>query len=49
MLDLGYPGGPAVERLAREGNPGAVPLPRPQPKVKAPKTPSDIRERAHST
>ena len=40
MLDLGYPGGPAVDRLAREGNPGAVPLPRPQPKVKAPKTPS---------
>ncbi|MFO6448428.1 tRNA (adenosine(37)-N6)-threonylcarbamoyltransferase complex transferase subunit TsaD [Erythrobacter sp. NE805] len=29
ILGLGYPGGPAVERLAREGNPGAVPLPRP--------------------
>ncbi len=29
MLDLGFPGGPAVERAAREGNPKAVPLPRP--------------------
>lgn len=29
ILGLGYPGGPAVERLAREGNPNAVPLPRP--------------------
>ncbi len=29
ILDLGYPGGPAVERLARQGNPRAVPLPRP--------------------
>ncbi|MEL6487241.1 MAG: tRNA (adenosine(37)-N6)-threonylcarbamoyltransferase complex transferase subunit TsaD [Pseudomonadota bacterium] len=29
ILGLGYPGGPAVERLAREGDPGAVPLPRP--------------------
>jgi N6-L-threonylcarbamoyladenine synthase len=29
VLGLGYPGGPAVERLAREGNPRAVPLPRP--------------------
>lgn len=29
ILGLGYPGGPAVERLAREGNPEAVPLPRP--------------------
>ncbi|HKX80504.1 MAG TPA: tRNA (adenosine(37)-N6)-threonylcarbamoyltransferase complex transferase subunit TsaD [Novosphingobium sp.] len=29
LLGLGYPGGPAVERLAREGDPGAVPLPRP--------------------
>jgi len=29
ILRLGYPGGPAVERLAREGNPDAVPLPRP--------------------
>ena len=24
MLGLGYPGGPIIERLAREGNPGAV-------------------------
>ncbi|MEN9718251.1 MAG: tRNA ((37)-N6)-threonylcarbamoyltransferase complex transferase subunit TsaD [Pseudomonadota bacterium] len=29
ILGLGYPGGPAVERLARTGNPRAVPLPRP--------------------
>ncbi len=29
ILGLGYPGGPAVEKLAREGDPGAVPLPRP--------------------
>lgn len=29
ILGLGYPGGPAVERLAREGRADAVPLPRP--------------------
>ncbi|TCM18912.1 O-sialoglycoprotein endopeptidase [Novosphingobium sp. PhB165] len=29
LLGLGYPGGPAMERLAREGNPRGVPLPRP--------------------
>jgi len=29
ILRLGFPGGPAVERLAREGDPKAVPLPRP--------------------
>ncbi|QWC56099.1 tRNA (adenosine(37)-N6)-threonylcarbamoyltransferase complex transferase subunit TsaD [Erythrobacter sp. 3-20A1M] len=29
ILGLGYPGGPAVERLAREGDAQAVPLPRP--------------------
>lgn len=29
ILGLGYPGGPAVERLAREGDPRSVPLPRP--------------------
>ncbi len=29
LLGLGYPGGPMVERLAREGDPAAVPLPRP--------------------
>lgn len=29
ILGLGYPGGPAVEKLAREGDPRAVPLPRP--------------------
>jgi N6-L-threonylcarbamoyladenine synthase len=29
ILGLGYPGGPAVEKLALEGDPRAVPLPRP--------------------
>jgi N6-L-threonylcarbamoyladenine synthase len=29
LLGLGFPGGPAVEELAKEGNPEAVPLPRP--------------------
>ncbi|OYW44895.1 MAG: tRNA (adenosine(37)-N6)-threonylcarbamoyltransferase complex transferase subunit TsaD [Sphingomonadales bacterium 32-68-7] len=29
ILGLGYPGGPAVERLAATGDPTAVPLPRP--------------------
>lgn len=29
LLGLGFPGGPAVERAARAGNPRAVPLPRP--------------------
>ena len=29
ILKLGFPGGPAVERKAMEGNPRAVPLPRP--------------------
>ena len=29
ILGLGFPGGPAVERLAREGDPRAVHLPRP--------------------
>ena len=29
ILGLGYPGGPAVEALAREGDSAAVPLPRP--------------------
>ncbi|MDI6870156.1 MAG: tRNA (adenosine(37)-N6)-threonylcarbamoyltransferase complex transferase subunit TsaD [Bacillota bacterium] len=28
VLGLGYPGGPALEKLAEEGDPGAVPLPR---------------------
>ncbi len=27
LLDLGYPGGPAIERAAEEGNPGAVRFP----------------------
>lgn len=29
LLGLGYPGGPLVEKLAREGDPGALVLPRP--------------------
>lgn len=29
LLGLGFPGGPAVERAAARGAPGAVPLPRP--------------------
>ena len=29
LMGLGYPGGPAVERLALQGDPKAVPLPRP--------------------
>ncbi|MDT7530153.1 tRNA (adenosine(37)-N6)-threonylcarbamoyltransferase complex transferase subunit TsaD [Sphingopyxis sp. SE2] len=29
LLGLGYPGGPAVERVAKDGDPHAVPLPRP--------------------
>jgi N6-L-threonylcarbamoyladenine synthase len=29
LLGLGYPGGPALARLAAEGRPDAVPLPRP--------------------
>ena len=29
LLGLGFPGGPAVERAAKAGNPRAVPLPRP--------------------
>jgi N6-L-threonylcarbamoyladenine synthase len=29
LLGLGYPGGPAIEELAKTGDPKAVPLPRP--------------------
>jgi len=29
LLGLGYPGGPAIEELAKQGDAGAVPLPRP--------------------
>ena len=29
LLDLGYPGGPAIEELAKSGDGAAVPLPRP--------------------
>lgn len=28
ILNLGYPGGPAIETIAREGNPRAIPFPR---------------------
>ncbi len=28
ILQLGYPGGPAIEKAAQEGNPGLFPLPR---------------------
>jgi N6-L-threonylcarbamoyladenine synthase len=31
MLDLGYPGGPTVDRLAALGDPNSVTLPRPMP------------------
>jgi N6-L-threonylcarbamoyladenine synthase len=30
LLGLGYPGGPAIDRIAREGNPVAIELPRPR-------------------
>lgn len=30
MLELPYPGGPVIDRLAREGNPEAISFPRPQ-------------------
>ncbi|EAQ27635.1 metal-dependent protease [Erythrobacter sp. NAP1] len=36
ILGLGYPGGPAVERLALEGDAKAVPLPRPMKGSKEP-------------
>ncbi|MEM6474749.1 MAG: tRNA (adenosine(37)-N6)-threonylcarbamoyltransferase complex transferase subunit TsaD [Pseudomonadota bacterium] len=36
ILGLGYPGGPAVERLAQEGDADAVPLPRPMKGSKEP-------------
>ena len=28
LLGLGYPGGPAIERAAADGDPGAIPMPR---------------------
>ncbi len=31
MLGLDYPGGPVIDRLAREGDPGHAPFPRPYP------------------
>ncbi len=33
LLELGYPGGPAIERAAVGGDPTAVPLPRPDTKT----------------
>jgi len=30
VLGLSYPGGPEIDRLARTGDPGAIPLPRPR-------------------
>ena len=36
LLGLGFPGGPAVERAARDGDPQAVPLPRPLTGTKEP-------------
>lgn len=29
LLDLGYPGGPIIDKLSKEGNPKAIPFPRP--------------------
>jgi N6-L-threonylcarbamoyladenine synthase len=29
FLGLGYPGGPAIDRVARDGDPNAIPFPRP--------------------
>src|SRR4029077_6057866 len=31
LLGLGYPGGPMIDRLARDGNPAAIPFPRAMP------------------
>jgi N6-L-threonylcarbamoyladenine synthase len=31
FLGLGYPGGPVIDRLARDGNPAAIPFPRAMP------------------
>jgi N6-L-threonylcarbamoyladenine synthase len=31
FLGLGYPGGPVIDRLAREGDPAAIPFPRAMP------------------
>jgi N6-L-threonylcarbamoyladenine synthase len=33
VLGLGYPGGPVVDRMAKDGNPKAVALPRPRTKT----------------
>jgi len=39
LLGLGYPGGPALDRLAREGDPGAVAFPRTLGAVAGPRRP----------
>ena len=31
LLGLGYPGGPVIDRLARDGDPAAIPFPRAMP------------------
>ena len=33
LLDLGYPGGPAIDRLARDGRPDAIRFPRSRPRA----------------
>jgi N6-L-threonylcarbamoyladenine synthase len=38
LLGLGYPGGPAVDRLAGMGDPEVIPLPRPRPRLELPPT-----------
>ncbi len=32
LLGLGYPGGPVIDRLAKDGNPDAIPLAKPMPR-----------------
>jgi N6-L-threonylcarbamoyladenine synthase len=32
LLGLGYPGGPIIDRLAKEGDPNAIALPKPMPR-----------------
>ncbi len=34
LLGLGYPGGPAISKIAKDGNPDKYPLPRPMLKLK---------------
>lgn len=39
LLGLGYPGGPAIDRAAREGDPAAVPFPRTLGALQGPRRP----------